>query len=99
MRRIGELASHLQPLLVRLPLIASAERDIEAKMVEFLKAAKDMRQKPLLIAHHPSSACTARTRRASYAMGMTPHRTSTKARPATRRVRSSEVRLAATEAT
>ncbi|MEU6713538.1 phosphoesterase [Nonomuraea sp. NPDC046802] len=29
-------------------------RDTEGKMVEFLKAARDMRQKPLVIAHHAS---------------------------------------------
>ncbi|MGI5506404.1 hypothetical protein [Lentzea sp. CA-135723] len=33
---------------------ADPSRDTEAKMVEFLKAAKDMRQKPLVIAHHAS---------------------------------------------
>ncbi|MDX8053724.1 hypothetical protein SK571_30500 [Lentzea sp. BCCO 10_0798] len=33
-------------------------RDTEAKMVEFLKAAKDMRQKPLVIAHHAARSAT-----------------------------------------
>lgn len=33
-------------------------RDTEAKMVEFLKAAKDMRQKPLVIAHHTSRSAS-----------------------------------------
>ncbi|GAA3408179.1 phosphoesterase [Streptosporangium vulgare] len=33
---------------------ADPGRDTEAKMVEFLKAAKGMRQKPLVIAHHAS---------------------------------------------
>lgn len=33
-------------------------RDTEAKMVEFLKYAKDLRQKPLVIAHHASRSAT-----------------------------------------
>ncbi|EGX58108.1 hypothetical protein SZN_19330 [Streptomyces zinciresistens K42] len=33
-------------------------RDTEAKMIEFLKAAKTMRQKPLVIAHHASRSAT-----------------------------------------
>ncbi|SDM88012.1 hypothetical protein SAMN04488074_12881 [Lentzea albidocapillata subsp. violacea] len=33
---------------------ADPGRDTEAKMIEFLKAAKDMRNKPLVIAHHAS---------------------------------------------
>ncbi|MFI1731085.1 phosphoesterase [Streptomyces acidicola] len=33
-------------------------RDTEAKMIEFLKAAKDMRRKPLVIAHHASRSAT-----------------------------------------
>ncbi|WP_336211788.1 phosphoesterase [Nonomuraea sp. LPB2021202275-12-8] len=33
-------------------------RDTEAKMVEFLKAARGMRQKPLVIAHHTSRSAT-----------------------------------------
>ncbi|MFC0110128.1 phosphoesterase [Kibdelosporangium aridum] len=33
-------------------------RDTEAKMIEFLKAAKDMRDKPLVIAHHTSRSAT-----------------------------------------
>ncbi|MFI7617467.1 phosphoesterase [Nonomuraea terrae] len=33
-------------------------RDTEAKMVEFLKAARGMRQKPLVIAHHASRSAT-----------------------------------------
>ncbi|MEZ7125629.1 phosphoesterase [Nonomuraea sp. AD125B] len=37
---------------------ADPGRDTEAKMVEFLKAARDMRQKPLVIAHHASRSAT-----------------------------------------
>jgi len=33
-------------------------RDTEAKMVEFLRTAKDMRNKPLVIAHHASRSAT-----------------------------------------
>ncbi|MFJ9212050.1 phosphoesterase [Streptomyces sp. NPDC102264] len=33
-------------------------RDTEPKMIEFLKAAKDMRRKPLVIAHHASRSAT-----------------------------------------
>ncbi|MEO3868895.1 phosphoesterase [Nonomuraea sp. B12E4] len=33
-------------------------RDTEAKMVEFLKAARDMRRKPLVIAHHAARSAT-----------------------------------------
>ncbi|KUO16217.1 CehA/McbA family metallohydrolase domain-containing protein [Streptomyces dysideae] len=33
-------------------------RDTEAKMIEFLKTAKDMRNKPLVIAHHTSRSAT-----------------------------------------
>ncbi|WP_406395196.1 phosphoesterase [Streptomyces sp. NBC_00887] len=40
------------------PFPADAGRDTEAKMVEFLKAAKDMRRKPLVIAHHASRSAT-----------------------------------------
>ncbi|WP_327108256.1 CehA/McbA family metallohydrolase domain-containing protein [Nonomuraea glycinis] len=37
---------------------ADPGRDTEAKMVEFLKAARDMRQKPLVIAHHAARSAT-----------------------------------------
>lgn len=37
---------------------ADSGRDTEAKMVEFLKAAKDMRRKPIVIAHHASRSAT-----------------------------------------
>ncbi|MEU6762437.1 phosphoesterase [Streptomyces sp. NPDC046853] len=37
---------------------ADPGRDTEAKMVEFLKAAKDMRRKPLVIAHHAARSAT-----------------------------------------
>ncbi|MCE7004579.1 hypothetical protein LWC34_17345 [Kibdelosporangium philippinense] len=37
---------------------ADPGRDTEAKMIEFLKAAKDMRQKPLVIAHHAARSAT-----------------------------------------
>ncbi len=37
---------------------ADPGRDTEAKMIEFLKAAKDMRNKPLVIAHHASRSAT-----------------------------------------
>ncbi|WP_351237107.1 phosphoesterase [Streptomyces sp. NPDC002133] len=40
------------------PFPADPGRDTEAKMIEFLKAAKDMRQKPLVIAHHTSRSAT-----------------------------------------
>ncbi|WP_338672729.1 phosphoesterase [Streptomyces sp. SCSIO 30461] len=37
---------------------ADPGRDTEARMVEFLKTAKDMRRKPLVIAHHASRSAT-----------------------------------------
>ncbi|MFE2038648.1 hypothetical protein ACFXBB_36595 [Streptomyces scopuliridis] len=37
---------------------ADRGRDTESKMIEFLKAAKDMRRKPLVIAHHASRSAT-----------------------------------------
>ncbi|MFE6131435.1 phosphoesterase [Streptomyces sp. NPDC056437] len=37
---------------------ADRGRDTEAKMIEFLKAAKDMPRKPLVIAHHTSRSAT-----------------------------------------
>jgi hypothetical protein len=37
---------------------ADPNRDTEAKMIEFLKTAKDMRNKPLVIAHHTSRSAT-----------------------------------------
>ncbi|MBF8187167.1 phosphoesterase [Nonomuraea sp. K274] len=40
------------------PFPADPGRDTEAKMVEFLKAARDMRQKPLVIAHHAARSAT-----------------------------------------
>ncbi|GLW12418.1 hypothetical protein Misp01_75460 [Microtetraspora sp. NBRC 13810] len=40
------------------PFPADPGRDTEAKMVEFLKAARGMGQKPLVIAHHASRSAT-----------------------------------------
>ncbi|MBP2327006.1 hypothetical protein JOF56_007391 [Kibdelosporangium banguiense] len=37
---------------------ADPGRDTEAKMIEFLKAAKDMRHKPLVIGHHTSRSAS-----------------------------------------
>ncbi|MFC5940604.1 hypothetical protein [Micromonospora harpali] len=60
--RHADEAKHLFELESRLakrdPLPADPGRETEAKMVEFLRVARNMPHKPLVIAHHTSRSAT-----------------------------------------